>query len=258
LRDYLRAPDMTAGVPAGPAAASGGPRQGDTVRLAAADGHRLDAYRIRPTAPVAALVVLQEIFGVNQHMRDVCDDYSRRGFSVVAPALFDRAARRIELDYGPESVETGRRLRAAIGWDETLLDVQAAIDAVRADGPVAVLGYCWGGTLAFLAATRLDGVGCAISYYGGQTVPFAKETPQVPVLMHFGEFDPRIPVEDRATIQAANPQIETHIFPADHGFNCNHRKEYDAQIAERALGLTLDFMTRHLNLKGKLENGSRH
>jgi carboxymethylenebutenolidase len=124
--------------------------------------------------------------------------------------------------------------------------VQAAIDAAGAGRAVAVVGYCWGGTLAFLAATRLAGVACAVSYYGGQTVPFASEHVRVPMLMHFGEFDPRIPEADIIEVARHNPQIEMHKYPADHGFNCDHRKEWEPASAQRALALTLAFLDRTL------------
>jgi len=223
------------------------PAQGIDIELRAADGHGLDAYAATPATPNGCgLVVLHEIFGVNAHIREVCDDYARRGFKTIAPALFDRAQRGVALGYAADSIETGRRLRSAIELDQVLLDLQAAIDSVQAPKGVAVLGYCWGGSLAFLAATRLKGVACAIGYYGAQTLPFAHEKPHVPVLFHFGTMDPRISEADRETIRRHNPDIETHLFPADHGFNCDHRKEWHAPSAEKALGLTLDFIDRHM------------
>jgi len=223
------------------------PTLGHDIDLQAADGHRFGAYLSNPASPNGAgLVVLHEIFGVNAHIREVCDGYARRGLKVVAPALFDRAQRGIALGYDDASIETGRRLRSAIALDVVLLDLQAAIDSVQAPRGAAVLGYCWGGTLAFLAATRLQRVACAIGYYGAQTVPFAHEKPRVPVLFHFGTMDPRISEADRDTIRRHNPEIETHLFPADHGFNCDHRKEWHAPSADKALGLTLDFMRRHM------------
>lgn len=190
--------------------------------------------------------MLHEIFGVNAHIREVCDGYAKHGFLAVAPALFDRVQPHTELAYDDAAIARGRELRAAIPVEATLLDVQAAIDAAREAGAVAVLGYCWGGTLAFLSATRLQGVSCAVGYYGAQTIPFAHETIRVPVLMHFGELDPRIPPADIATIRRHNPGIEMHTFPADHGFNCDHRKEWHAESATRALELTLAFLDRTL------------
>jgi carboxymethylenebutenolidase len=191
-------------------------------------------------------VLLHEIFGVNAHIREVCDGYAGRGYITLAPALFDRVERGVELGYDAEGIEKGRRLREAIGWEETLLDVQAAVDVLRSAGPVAVIGYCWGGTLAFLSTTRLEGVACAVGYYGGQTVPFAREVSKAPLMLHFGEFDPRIPSKDVEEIRLHNPQVEMHIFPADHGFNCDHRKEWHEPSAQEALNLTLDFLDRHM------------
>ena len=217
------------------------------LTLHAADGHALSAWRADPVSPPkGGLVILHEIFGVNAHIREVCAGYAARGYAAIAPALFDRVRPGTELGYDESAVATGRELRAGIATAAALLDVQAAIDAVAGAGPVAVIGYCWGGTLAFLAATRLPGVRCAVAYYGAQTIPFAHEPIRVPVLMHFGELDPRIPPADIATIRRHNPGIEMHTFPADHGFNCDHRKEWHAPSADRALGLTTAFLERHL------------
>lgn len=235
----------------GATVASGPDLLGTSVALRAADGHALTAYRVEPEgAPRGGLVILQEIFGVNRHIREVCDGYARHGYAALSPALYDRVRRGVGLEYDAEGIAAGRSLRAAVGWDGALLDLQAAIDAIGHAGPVAVIGYCWGGTLAFLAATRLEGLRCAVGYYGGQTVPFAQERPRVPVMMHFGELDPRIPAADREIIRRANPEIEMHLFPADHGFNCDHRREWHAPSAARALKLTLTFLERHLGSAG--------
>lgn len=223
------------------------PAGGGLIDLVASDGHRLRAYRSVPAAaPRGGLVVLHEIFGCNAHIREVCDGYAARGYLAIAPALFDRAERDVEMDYSPPSVERGRVLRAAIGWDASLHDVAAAIDAAAAGGRVGVIGYCWGGTLAFLAATRLSGLACAVSYYGGQTTPFARERIRVPMLMHFGEQDPRILPADIREQARGNPGIEMHTYPADHGFNCDHRKEWHCESAELALARTLAFFDRTL------------
>ena len=218
-----------------------------TITLRTVDGHELSAYRAVPKNPVGGVVLLHEIFGVNQHIREVAEGYAREGYLTIAPALFDRAERGVELGYDGAAVNKGRDLREAVGWRGALLDVQAAINGAEEGGPVAVIGYCWGGSLAFVAAARLTGLDCAVGYYGAQTMPFAQEEVHVPVMLHFGEFDPRIPPEDIETIRGANPEIEIHRFPADHGFNCDHRKEYHAESAERALGLTLGFLRRHLS-----------
>ena len=176
------------------------------ISIRASDGHVLAAYQARPdSAPRGGIVLLHEIFGVNSHIREVCNGYAGRGYLTIAPALFDRAERDIELGDDRAGIDKGRDLRGSIDWDATLLDVQAAIHAAGTAGSVGVIGYCWGGTLAFLAATRLEGASCAIGYYGGQTMPFAHEKPRVPVLLHFGAFDPRVPEADIALIRAHNP-----------------------------------------------------
>jgi carboxymethylenebutenolidase len=220
---------------------------GGQITITARDGFAPGAYLSSPTcSPKGGIVLLHEIFGVNAHIREVCDGFASRGYVAVAPALFDRAENGVELGYDAEGINKGRRLREAIGWDKTLFDVQAAVEAVRSAGAVAVIGYCWGGTLAFLSTTRLAGVACAVGYYGGQTVPFAREIPKVPLMLHFGEFDPRIPLKDVEEIRGHNPQIEIHMFPADHGFNCDHRQEWDERSAREALKLTLEFLDRHI------------
>lgn len=216
--------------------------RGSEILLGAADGHRLHAYAVDPRdRPAAAVVILQKIFGVNAHIREVCDGDAERGFRVISPALFDRVRPGVELGYGPEDIAEGRALRAGIGWDAALMDLDAAVREASKTGPVGVVGYCWGGTLAFLAATRLSGVRCAVGYYGGQTVPFAREKPRVPVLLHFGKLDPRVPPAGREMIHRANAEIEIHVFPADHGFNCDHRAEWHDPSAKRAPQITPGF-----------------
>jgi carboxymethylenebutenolidase len=222
------------------------------IALTARDGHRLSAYRVEPKrSNGAGLVVLQELFGLNAHIRQVCDAYGALGYGVISPGLFDRVRPNVDLGYDQMGIEAGRKLRAQIGWDAALADVQAAIDAASAAGPVAVLGYCWGGSLAFLAATRLRGLRCAVGYYGGQTAPFAEEKIRVPVMLHFGTLDPRIPPADIERIRRGNPAIEIHSFPADHGFNCDHRKEWHGPSAKEALALTLGFLSRCLKASTK-------
>ena len=218
-----------------------------TITLRTVDGHELSAYRAAPPNPIGGIVLLHEIFGVNQHIREVSEGYAREGYLTIAPALFDRAERDVELGYDKAAIDKGRDLREAVGWRGALLDVQATINAAEEGGPVAVIGYCWGGSLAFVAAARLIGLSCAVGYYGAQTMPFAQEEVHVPVMLHFGEFDPRIPPEDIETIRSANPEIDIHSFPADHGFNCDHRKEWHTESAQRALTLTLGFLRRHLS-----------
>jgi carboxymethylenebutenolidase len=219
---------------------------GETLKLAAADGHELDAYVARPAGRLrGGLVVCQEIFGINHHIRAVADGYAGDGYLAVAPALFDRVRPGIELDYTAEGVASGRELRAVLAWDRAVADVAAAADAVREAGKVAVVGYCWGGSLAWLAACRLE-VAAAVGYYGGQIHEHRKEKPACPVLLHFGERDPHIPAVQVADICELHPEVEVHVYPAGHGFNCDARADFDKQSAALARERTLAFLAEHL------------
>jgi carboxymethylenebutenolidase len=220
---------------------------GTMIRLRAADGFELGAYESRPAVvPRGAVVLLQEIFGVNRHIRRVADDYAARGYHVVAPALFDRVQPGIELGYDEAGISGGRETRGKVPLDETLLDVQAAIDAAALHGKVAVIGYCWGGSLAFLAATRLERLACAVGYYGGMIAAHASERTRVPTILHFGEKDASIPLADVETVRKAHPDMSIFLYPAAHGFDCDERGSYDRASAELALERTLRFIEEKL------------
>ena len=211
--------------------------------LQAADGHRLAAYRAVPAGkPRGALVVVQEIFGVNSHIRAVVDGYAADGWLAIAPAMFDRVERGIELGYTPADIERGRELKGGCSNDHALLDIAAAVDTVRSAGKVAVIGYCWGGTLAWLAACRQPGLSAAVSYYGGGIGELIDLTPRCPVLAHFGERDASIPLTVPEALRKAHPEVEIHIYPAGHGFNCDQRGSFDAPSAKLARERSLAFL----------------
>jgi carboxymethylenebutenolidase len=218
----------------------------ETVSLTAADGHKLSAYVAQPAGkPRAGLVVIQEIFGVNDHMRRVADGFAKDGYLAVTPALFNRSKRGVELGYTPDDIARGRDIRQACDLDKTMLDLDAAVPVARAAGKIGVVGYCWGGTLAFVAAIRL-GVDAAVGYYGGGMVPHAHNRPTCPTLLHFGEFDKGIPLSDVDAVRKARPEVTIHLYPADHGFNCDERGSYEANSARIARERTLDFFRKHL------------
>ncbi len=220
---------------------------GKTLELTAADGFKLSGYRADPARrPKAGLVVIQEIFGVNHHIRNVADRFAALGYAALAPALFDRAERGVDIGYDAAAIERGRSLRTAISLDDTLKDMAAAIGGLRSTGKVAAIGYCWGGSLAFLAATRLSGLACAVGYYGGMIAAHAEEKPKVPVLLHFGEKDHGIPMTDVGKVMAARPETKVHVYPADHGFSCDERASFDRASHELALERSLAFMDKHL------------
>lgn len=221
---------------------------GEILSLTAADGHVLAAYRADPEGPAKGrLVIIQEIFGVNQHIREVCDGYAAAGYTAVAPALFDRVRAGVELDYSPEGQKEGQAIRGQLEWDNAVADVEAARGLLAPQGPVGVVGFCWGGSISWLAACRLD-FAAAVTYYGGQIIQYVSEKPGCPVLMHFGEQDQMIPMTDVEAIRAAHPDIPVHTYgPAGHGFTCDHRASWHAESAALAKQRTLAFFGEHLS-----------
>jgi len=219
------------------------------LKLTASDGHRLDAYLAEPQTPAsAAIVVVQEIFGVNGHIRSVADDYASQGFAAVAPALFDRVETGVELGYTSSDASRGMQMASKIGFEKALLDLSAAIDhAARMPGikKVSVVGFCFGGTLTWLAATRLHPA-AAVCYYGGQIARFAQEQPRCPVLMHFGSKDAHIPSSEIEKIRAAHPELPVFLYDAGHGFNCDQRKDYEPHSAALARERSLEFLRTSL------------
>jgi carboxymethylenebutenolidase len=218
------------------------------ITLTAKDGHKLGAYTAKPQGkPKGALVVLQEIFGVNHHMRNVADWFAKEGYSVVAPALFDRVKPGIELGYTPPDIEEGRNIRGKIALEDTLLDLQAAIDEAGKGGlKVGVVGYCWGGGLAYLAATRLNGVSAAVGYYGGLVAAHAGEKTRAPVILHFGETDQSIPMSDVEKVKKAHPDMSIFTYPSGHGFACDERGSYNEADTKLANERTLKFFGEKL------------
>ncbi len=218
---------------------------GEWTTLKAADGHEFRAWRSARAESMAGLVVAQEIFGVNEHIRQVADHYATLGFAAVAPALFDRAARGVELGYGEADIAQGRELRGKFSWDLSVLDLRAAAESVSFAGRVGVIGYCWGGSMAWrLAASgKID---AAVCYYGAQIVDYLAEKPKCPTLLIFGDEDASIPPETIAAIRAAHPEVETEIYPGPHGFACDHRAAYRAESARAAFARAFEFLARRL------------
>jgi carboxymethylenebutenolidase len=221
---------------------------GQDVTLIASDKFELGAYRTTPAGtPKGAVVVIQEIFGVNHHIRTVCDRFAAQGYVAIAPAIFDRIERNFQSGYSPEEIAIARKFVAAPDWPAMLLDTQAAIDAVKDVGPVGIIGFCLGGSVAFAAATKLSGLSAAIGYYGGAIVRFADDKPKVPTQLHFGEQDHGIPLTDVETIRAKRPDVEIFVYDgAQHGFGCDERASYDKASAELAKQRSLAFFAKHL------------
>lgn len=220
---------------------------GAHLTLTASDGFTLGAYRADPPdQPRGGLVVIQEIFGVNHHIRSVCDRFAALGYVALAPAVFDRYVRNFESGYSPAEVEEARKFIPRIDWRAMLRDTAAAVAALQSVGKVGIIGYCMGGTVAFLAAGKLDGLSAAVGYYGGQTARNADLVPRVPVLLHFGEHDTSIPLSDVETLRQKRPECEICLYDAGHAFNCDERANYNPASAQLALTRTLAFLAKHV------------
>lgn len=219
------------------------------VTLTASDGHQLDAYVARPAgAPIAGLVVLQEAFGVNGHIRAVTDSWAKEGFLAVAPALFDRSERGVDLGYSQEDLQRGIALARQGNPADRIKDVAAALDYARRETgkKAGVIGYCFGGSMAWLSATRLDPA-AAVGYYGGYIANFAAEKPQAPIMLHFGSHDAHIPREEiESKVAAAHPEVPIYWYDAGHAFNNDTRPSYSPEAAQLARERSLEFLNKHL------------
>ncbi len=227
--------------------AQGENAMGEKIELTCRDGEKIGAYVARPVgAPRGGIVVLQEIFGVNHHIRAVADRFAAAGYLAVAPALFDRVERDVELGYGQDDRPRAMDLRGKTRVEATLQDVEAAIAVAGQGGKVGLVGYCWGGTLAFLSACRLSGVTASVGYYGGGIAAIASERPRVPVMLHFGAHDKHIPLSDVEKIRQAQPTVPVFVYDADHGFNCDERDSYNKEAAGEASLRTMEFLAVEL------------
>ena len=225
---------------------------GQFIDLTAKDGFVFPAYVAQPAGtPRGAVVVVQEIFGVNSHIRSVADGYAADGYLAVAPATFHRVKPGVDMGYSEDDVKAGFALKAAVEAlpaPGVLQDLQAAVDHASQAGKVGIAGYCWGGLLTWRAASQLSGLAAAVPYYGGgMTTPDeAARQPKVPVLAHFGEKDHWIPLDSVKALAKAHPDITVHVYAADHGFNCDQRGSYNAEAAKLARERTLAFFRQHL------------
>jgi carboxymethylenebutenolidase len=225
---------------------------GNFIDLKAADGFVFPAYVAQPAGPAkAAVVVLQEIFGVNSHIRSVADGYAAEGYLAVAPSTFHRVRPGVDIGYSQDDMAAGMALKTAVEGlpaPGVMPDIQAAIEHAAQAGKVGIVGYCWGGLLTWRAACTLDGLAAAVPYYGGgMTTPDEiARRPKVPVLAHFGDQDHWIPLNSVEAFKKAHPEVQVEIYHANHGFNCDQRGSYDAAAARLARERTLAFFAEHL------------
>jgi carboxymethylenebutenolidase len=218
--------------------------QTSTTSLTASDGHVLDAYQAVPAMPIrGAIVVAQEVFGVNRHIQAVARQYAAAGYLAIAPALFDRAQRGTDIAYSDAA--RGSALMRSLSTDEALLDLAAAIAAAPEHVPVGIVGYCWGGRLSYLAACSLP-LKAAVSYYGGGIGAVSQRTPACPMMFHYGDRDSHIPLSEIDVVRERYPKGVYHLYPAGHGFNCSERPSYDQASADLAFSRSVEFFSLHL------------
>jgi carboxymethylenebutenolidase len=225
---------------------------GEAVSLTSkADGFVLGAYRASPDdARHGGLVLIQEIFGVTDHIRELCDGFAADGYEVIAPSFFDRQEPGFEAGYDADGVAKGRAYSEAAPWDQVQGDLQAAVDTLK--GPVNVVGYCWGGTAAWLAACRCEGVVAASGYYGRRIPELIAETPRCPTILHFGKRDPTIPPETVEQIRDAFPDLPVYVYDAGHGFASDRRADYDPDSARLARLRTLQLFSRSSGVRSEV------
>ena len=221
---------------------------GTHITLTASDGFKLGGYRAEPQGKAkGGIVVIQEIFGVNHHIRAMCDRFAALGYAAVAPAVFDRIEPDFECGYSPDEIAHARTLIPKIDWGKMLLDVAAAIDNVKSAGKVGIVGFCMGGTVAFLSAGKLDGLSAAVGYYGGQIAKNVDVKPKVPTLLHFGDQDQSIPMSDVDLIKQKRSDCEIYVYQgAGHGFACDERGSYNEAAHKVAWERTLAWFAKNV------------
>ena len=216
------------------------------LQLRAADGHTFSSYLARPNGLArGSIVVVQEIFGVTGHIERVTDQFAAEGYLAIAPAVFDRQQRGVNLAYDEAGIAQGVGYMQRADFGQVMTDLQAAIDAVAHAGAVGMVGYCWGGLVTYLAGSRTS-IAAGVAYYGGGITGFLEPVPRCPMQFHFGEQDAHIPLRDVEKIRAAFPQGEYHTYGAGHGFNCTDRASHDAAAAHLAFARTKEFFSKHL------------
>ena len=220
---------------------------GQMIDLKASDGNSIGAYVAAPSGKArGGIVVVQEIFGVNRHIKAVADGFAADGYHAIAPAFFDRVEKNVDLGYSPAEIEKARGYIPKLNMDNVMLDVNAAVKVVAGAGKVGIVGYCWGGTVAWVAAAKATGLSAAIAYYGGGVAANVGLTPRIPVMFHWGAEDHAIPLTDVHKVEMAHPSAPSHIYAAGHGFNCDERGSWNELCAKLARGRTLEFLQKHV------------
>ncbi|RZI40874.1 dienelactone hydrolase family protein [Herbaspirillum sp. HC18] len=216
------------------------PLNGKMIQITMSDGAAIGVYHVEPTGQRrGGLVLLQEIFGVTEHIMEQCDSYAAEGYEVLAPALFDREAPGMQTSYEPADVQKAMKVREMHPFEQSVADVQTCIDRLKDKGPVFMTGYCYGGSVSWAAACRCEGLAAASGFYGGMIPKMVDETPCCPVILHFGKHDKSIPLEGVEAVRARHPNVPVYLYDAGHGFNSDRRADYHAESATLARQRTL-------------------
>lgn len=220
---------------------------GADITLTASDGHKLNAYVATPDgSPRGGMVIIQEIFGVNDDIRETVDNFAKEGYHAIAPALFDRQESNAVLAFDEDGMGRGRALKGSMSWDGAIADVDAAVDVVKGSGKVGIVGFCMGGSVTWLAAARSP-VDAAVGYYGGDIYANRDEAPKVPTMLHFGSEDASIPLDTVAEVDKMYPDVPVFVYEgAGHGFSCSRRGSYHPASAKQAMERTLAFFAEKL------------
>lgn len=214
---------------------------GKLIAMTMRDGADIGVYHVEPAGVRrGGLVLIQEIFGVTDHIKEQCDRFAAEGYEVLAPALFDREVPNFQASYSPEDIQRSVRIaREQHPFEQSIADTQVCIDALKDKGPVFITGYCYGGSVSWVAACRCDGLAAASCYYGSLIPKFAEETPKCPTIAHFGRHDKGIPMDGVEKVQRLHPGLDIYVYDVGHGFNSDRRTDYDAESAQLAWERTL-------------------
>ncbi len=215
--------------------------KGHMHTITSADGAPIAYYHVQPSiVRLGGLVLIQEIFGVTDHIKELCDGFAADGYEVIAPSLFDRAEPGFAVGYEPADIDRAKTLAGTADWDLVTADLQACVDRLRPKGSVLMTGYCFGGSATWVAACRVEGITAAAAYYGRLIVDFVEETPRCPIILHYGEHDASIPMSDVERVRARHPEIPVYVYPAGHGFNSDRRADYNPDCTRIARERTLE------------------
>jgi len=216
--------------------------RGTMTTMTMSDGAEIGVYHVAPKAKRrGGLVLIQEIFGVTEHIKECCDSYADEGYEVLGPSLYDREAPGFAVSYSPEDIQKAIKIaRGEHPFDLSIADSQTCIDALKAKGKVFITGYCYGGSVTWAAACKCDGLAAASGFYGGNIPQMAEWKPKCPTILHFGRHDHGIPMEQVERIGKLHPDVKVYVYDAGHGFNSDRRTDYNAEAAKLAKQRTLE------------------